>query len=555
MSAPSVADVVGLVGTTVGGRYEVLREIGRGGMGVVYEARQVDLERRVAMKVLHGSGDPEAEERLLREARAAGAVGHPNLVDVYELGRLPDGRQYVVMPMLDGHDLATELCDRGPAPAQRVEWIVSSAARGLDVMHSTGLVHRDLKPENLFVVVHPDGTELLKILDFGLAARRDDVRLTQAGLTTGTPAYMSPEAADGCLPDRRGDVYSLATVAFEMLTGTLPFDADSPFRILQAKTMQAAPRLTTPVRAFSPEIEAVIARALARDPADRYGTAGEFASALARAVGAAETARSKPPVKQPTLEIESPIFAAGDAGAVRPAARRAAAAPEPATRDTPSLDAIPGLHRGTSRTPKTFALAAVVLLLAGGATWWALGAHGTTPATHVQTEHHADPPAVPPLAPLEPPPVVVAPGPATPVAPPAPHTAHAHHANTGEPTPPVTPPVVVANDPVVPPPPPPPHEVGDDGRGFQADPARAQELTRAGMSALVQGSVGAAADQLREATNAAPRYAPAWRGLGLAYERLGRAADAARAYRRYLDLAPSAPDATEIRTRVERLDG
>jgi serine/threonine-protein kinase len=280
-----------LIGVRIDARYLVQSVIGRGGMGVVYAAVHEELQRAVAIKVLNPAwaADQDAAARFLREARVASSLSHPNIVDVWDLGRLPDGRPYLVMPRIAGEDLGSLLADEGPLHPQRAVQLLAGVASALDLIHGKGFVHRDIKPENLLHVVRDDGSEAVLVLDFGIAAAvMSESRLTKDGVLCGTPDFLPPEAASGALPDRRGDVYALATVAFELLTGRLPFLGVNPFQLLSLKLNKPAPTLTAASgRAFPEALEHVIARGLAQRPEDRYATAGEFIHALATAAAQA----------------------------------------------------------------------------------------------------------------------------------------------------------------------------------------------------------------------------------------------------------------------------
>jgi serine/threonine-protein kinase len=284
-SAHDAASTDPLIGSRIDGRYTVYAVLGQGGMGVVYEGVHDELGRQVAIKVLNAAWatDPTAVERFLREARTASSFSHSNIVDVMDLGRLSDGRPYLVMPKIAGIDLATLLSDTGPQPAKRVAALLSGVASALDLVHAKGYVHRDIKPENLMYVVREDGSETVMLLDFGIAAAvmSSGPRLTRQGAIFGTPQYMPPEVCAGGRPDARGDVYALAGVAFELITGALLFPIDDIMQLMTMKVTTDAPTLAAASgTTFPPELEAVIARGLARNPQDRYPSASSFVNAL-----------------------------------------------------------------------------------------------------------------------------------------------------------------------------------------------------------------------------------------------------------------------------------
>src|SRR5688572_2211109 len=185
-----------LIDTRIEGRYTVHRELGRGGMGVVYEGVHDELGRQVAIKVLNTAwaSDPTAVARFLREARVASSFSHGNIVDVQDLGRLPDGRPFLIMPKIVGTDLTALLAKSGPQPAKRVAELLTGVAAALDLIHAKGFVHRDIKPENLMYVVREDGSETVMLLDFGIAAAvmSNEPRLTGQGAIFGTPQFMPP---------------------------------------------------------------------------------------------------------------------------------------------------------------------------------------------------------------------------------------------------------------------------------------------------------------------------------------------------------------------------
>ena len=256
-----------MIGQTIG-HYEVEERLGGGGMGVVYRARDLKLGRPVALKFLssHLVASERAKRRFIAEARAASALDHPSIATIHAIEETAEGELYIVMAFYEGETIAARLARRGTLPVGQAIELALQAAEGLARAHESGIVHRDVKPANLMVT--PD--ERVKVLDFGLA-KVEDVRLTDAGTTLGTPAYMSPEQARGARLDHRTDVWSLGVVLYEMLTGRLPFSGEHREQVLDA-VLNAD--LTPPSRFTSvpPDLEAVVVRALSRSPAARQPT-------------------------------------------------------------------------------------------------------------------------------------------------------------------------------------------------------------------------------------------------------------------------------------------
>jgi eukaryotic-like serine/threonine-protein kinase len=278
-----------LIGVTLDGRYKILRAIGEGGMGVVYEALHVVIEKPVAVKVLRSNftSRPDVVERFRQEAKSASRIGHPNIIDVSDFGETPSGASYIVMEMLHGEDLADILSrERVLAPARAVR-LVYQVARALDATHRKSIVHRDLKPENIYLISVDGVSDVVKVVDFGVAKMSDlesttGRRLTRTGMLFGTPEYMSPEQAAGKPFDHRVDIYALGAIAFELLTGRVPFEGENFMEILAKHSSQALPRLcdVNPNTRASEELEHIIARALAKEPNDRYPTMAELANEL-----------------------------------------------------------------------------------------------------------------------------------------------------------------------------------------------------------------------------------------------------------------------------------
>ncbi len=561
-----------LIGSVVGGRYRVVRELARGGLGEVYEATHIELQRRVALKLLSGNiaRDLETIKRFQREAQTASQIGHPNIVDVHDFGRTQDGLPYLAMEFLEGEDLDDHLAARGALPLARVIELLAPVASALDAVHARGIVHRDIKPANIFLASRIDGSEQIKLLDFGLAAfhERGD-RLTQLGTVVGTPHYMPPEAAEGDLAGPRGDVYSLAVVAYECLSGVLPFDAEQATGILVKKVARPAPTMRARTRRPFPEaLEEVLQLALDRQIDRRPATAGELVSMLREAMTSeAMTGEAPISMEMPTEEPSerSDVIASG------------------------SFEELP-----KRRTPMWLAIAIVLIVLTGGASgaWLAVGSGGSdgdegsaarNTASDVATERseiatspaRTDPApeaienaatdtleAIPPEPGGATEPTATPPSPARPrrrragrdTAPSAIAEASPQQEEpalerpTAQPTPRAT--AASTDAPATPPRPQPP---APQPAGPQRDAATAAEQVRHARTALLRGQLASAASLFRAATHSDPENADAWRGLGLAQEQLEHGPEAIRAYRQYLRLAPGAPDRAVVRQHLERL--
>jgi alpha-tubulin suppressor-like RCC1 family protein/tRNA A-37 threonylcarbamoyl transferase component Bud32 len=260
--------------------YEILRELGRGGTAVVYLARDRELDREVAIKVIRATyvEDEGAAARMIREARTASLLQHPNIVMLYGTRRLGDGSLALVMQYARGRTLKTEVRTRGPLPFEDVERIVRDVAAALDCAHRQRIVHRDVKPENIYL---DDETGGARLSDFGIARPWDaDCSLTLPGMAIGTPAYMSPEQIDGNAVDGRSDIYSLGLVAYEMLTGRAPWAGENLYSIIYRQKHEELPSLEQVRPGVPARLRRVIERALQKDPAARWDTAGALMDAL-----------------------------------------------------------------------------------------------------------------------------------------------------------------------------------------------------------------------------------------------------------------------------------
>jgi hypothetical protein len=276
-------------GDVIADRYKILRPLGSGGMGAVFEAENLRTGRRVAIKTIHAdlSAQPELARRFEREARAAAAIGHPHVVDILDLGDDPArGIQFLVQELLEGESLAERLDRDGPLSPRAALDALVPIADALAAVHAAGLVHRDVKPENVFLQRGRDG-ERPKLIDFGVVARvvgRRATRLTLAGTLVGSPAYMAPEQTlDGASLDGRADVWSLGVVLYEALSGQRPYEADDAEGLL-AKIRAEAPRpLAAAMPGLPAPLLAVVDRALQKDRTARWPTAAAFRDALRQA--------------------------------------------------------------------------------------------------------------------------------------------------------------------------------------------------------------------------------------------------------------------------------
>ncbi len=273
-----------LIGTVLAERYEVLERVGEGGMGTVYVGRHVTLDKRVALKILKQemSYDRSTVERFLREAKATSSIEHENVVEILDFGYTPGGSAFFVMELLRGQELAQLMDGEGPIPWARAKGILIQVAEALAAAHGKGIIHRDMKPGNVFLIGRGGRADVVKVLDFGIAKLERETALTRTGVVFGTAGYMAPEQALGLPIDGRADMYALACVAFELLTGRLPFTATHPIKMLNCHIREPAPSL----RSIAPEagipeaVDAVILRALNKQPDERFADMRAFAEAL-----------------------------------------------------------------------------------------------------------------------------------------------------------------------------------------------------------------------------------------------------------------------------------
>jgi serine/threonine protein kinase len=297
---PQSAALVGdaLLGTTLPGGYRITQLVGVGGMGRVYRAEQVALDRTVAVKVVHPqlAGDELAAARFLNEARAASRLSHPNSVAIFDFGRTADGYAYIVMEYLRGQDLGRVAVTEGPLALRRVVHILQQTLAALGEAHALGIVHRDVKPDNIVIEPLRSGLDFVKVVDFGLAKLLSDdfpalgPSQSRPGLVCGTPEYMSPEQSRGDLLDGRSDLYSVGIVLFELLTGQLPFVGDTQDKtlLLQLTEPPPDPRDFVSQHQIPPAFADLALRALAKSRDDRPQTAAAFADMLEQALTESE---------------------------------------------------------------------------------------------------------------------------------------------------------------------------------------------------------------------------------------------------------------------------
>jgi len=264
-----------LVGRVLAERFEILERIGEGGTGVVYRAKQLSVDRIVAIKLLgaHVSTDPSWVKRFHNEARAASRLDHPNTIRLLDFGQTKEGMLFIAMEFLNGKSLRTEIDRLGRLPPNRVLRILSQACASLHEAHQQGIIHRDIKPDNVYLVEMKGGGDFVKVLDFSVAKLdAPDAQVTRAGIVFGTPAYMSPEQGRGVQLDARSDIYALGILAYEMLTGKPPFDAKMPTEVVMMHLREQP----APLVGFPPQIANLVMKALAKDPKQRQQSADEM---------------------------------------------------------------------------------------------------------------------------------------------------------------------------------------------------------------------------------------------------------------------------------------
>ena len=341
-----------LIGRTLPGGYVILELVGIGGMGRVYRAEQTTLGRTVAVKIIHPHlvGEENAAARFITEARAASRLNHPNSVAIIDFGKTPDGQLYLVMEFLRGKDLARVTYEEGPLPFRRIVDVLRQVLAALAEAHHLGIIHRDLKPENIILEPTRAGGDFVKVVDFGLAKMRVEASapsITSPGIVCGTPEYMSPEQGRGDPLDARSDLYSVGVIFFQLLTGRLPFEADSPTQVVLAHLTQPPPdpRDVAPERKIPAALVDVVLKALAKDLKERFKDADDFSNEIAEGLAQIEERASmKGMIAPPGAQVRC-----GSCGALNQAAQKFCGECGAATITATQLTTLPP-GKGQTRT-------------------------------------------------------------------------------------------------------------------------------------------------------------------------------------------------------------
>jgi serine/threonine-protein kinase len=358
-------------GQIIEGKYRIVRLLGEGGMGAVYEGENVRIHRRVAIKVLHSNvaENVDAVQRFEREAQAAGRIGSDHIVEVLDLGNLPDGDRFMVMEYLDGESLSGRIQSRGRLAPQEAAPLMIQLLEGLGAAHGAGIIHRDLKPDNVYLLRHKKGTgDFVKILDFGISKFNklnsdSGMSMTRTGAVMGTPYYMSPEQAKGSKEmDHRSDLYSAGVILYEAITGQVPFNAETFNELIFKIVLEAPAPPQTHVPGLDPAFSSIMQKSMAREQRDRFQSAQEFSDALGAWLGSGQGVAALP---SPSAQM--PVAGAPRATGQHPALGQTpspwANTPEAQSAQTTAQGGAPK----KANTAVIVAVAAVVVLGGGGA--------------------------------------------------------------------------------------------------------------------------------------------------------------------------------------------
>lgn len=360
------------VGMVLQDRYRIVKKIGEGGMGAVYEGEHVLIKRRVAIKCLHSqfATNPEIVARFHREALAATSIGHQNIIEVTDMGRFDDGSVFMVLEYLEGRDWSDDIDNHGAQPLAKTLHILDQVCDALTAAHAKGIIHRDLKPENIYLIERGSDADFVKVLDFGISKFKDTAGggkgMTQTGTTLGTPYYMAPEQAQGKKDiDNRADIYSLGVILFQALTGQYPFD-DESYPMLVLKICTEPP---PPLRMYRPdlpeELELLVGKLLAKNPDERFPDCASLKAALKQFHSVQDTPEVAADAPSTANMQSSLLTGQGDVPAksgIRP----------PATAAHDSAPQMP-VAAPSSRLPLIAGVGALAMILAGVGVAAALG--------------------------------------------------------------------------------------------------------------------------------------------------------------------------------------
>jgi eukaryotic-like serine/threonine-protein kinase len=421
-ASPPAADDP-LIGAVVSDRYRIIRKVGEGGMGAVYQAEHALIEKRVALKILFQdlTRRPDLVMRFLQEAKSASRIGHENVIDISDFGQSADGLVYIAMEFLEGQDLGKTLKAEKFLPWLRARPILMQITKGLRAAHARGVIHRDMKPENVFLVQKEGRPDFVKVLDFGIAKvvsadDNDGPRLTQTGMIFGTPEYMSPEQAQGHPPDHRVDVYAVGCIMYHVLTGAVPFTADSFMGILTKHLLEPVvpPRKRRPDLGIPADVEAVCLRAMEKDRDKRWPDMDAFYQALGGAGGVPFEPSNVFIPREASAALKYPQLTEPSETAARASKTAIAASPPTGTFDDERPQRAeaagglgPGVKIGLGVAGAVLAIVALVLALRGG--------HKTAEPAVVVAPPSAPAPAAAPTARVPSPPSSAPAVPAAPV--------------------------------------------------------------------------------------------------------------------------------------------
>lgn len=509
VSKPSARDP--LIGQVVAGKYEIGDRLGEGAMGRVYRARQVTLDKEIAIKVLHRhlTGDARITRRFHREARAASRLAHPNSLQILDFGATDDGVLYIAMELLDGEDLQTIIDHDFPFPPARVAALIVPVLRALEEAHRAGIIHRDLKPENIIVLSDRSGREHVKVCDFGIAKILDGEEgqtITVDGFVCGTPQYMAPEQARGDTIDHLCDIYAMGVVLYQMLCGIVPFSSDNTLKTITKHVMDTpvTPRRRRRDLQIPKALESICLRALAKDPGERWPSASAMANALEEAVTALGAEAWVTPVSIPP--------------------------PEPDTERT---------RPPSTRRTKPWLVGIGLTVVVAGVAFVFMQAHEDGERT---------PPDILELSPAATPPETLL----------APSPTHESESSTERSEESSAQPTVAEREerPIRRPhtrrdrePAPEPEPTSGEPVPIEALPSPFELAFDEGRRLFLANDIPGAIHHFEEAARLMPRSADVQKQLGRAYMRAGDAPRSIAAYRRYLSLAPSASD----RPVIERI--